>query len=317
MSGMEDLLKSEQMKADGFASGLKALITGTATRDARQKLNEMNASVAKEEEKLAFANQIGQDLALRLTGAGASPDEIQAATAGLVPSASGQAANLAQSKMQKAGHDQQADQNQKQRDHEIELQRMKMEALGLGNEKKEKKHYAEVAKTFRKENKDLLDSRDKLESLKAILDKTPDRVGVEMAKTGLLKFAGEDRVSDADVIRAQRDPSKRAAIARALRLEVSGEALADDRKFYQMILQHADGLITKNLSKKVKGYSQGTAELADLDGAKLESGLRKQLNLKDDAPEPKVLVKKMYSQKANKTRLIYSDGTEQVVDGSQ
>jgi hypothetical protein len=169
------------------------------------------------------------------------------------------------------------------------MQGMKAGALGFKDEKKEKELYAKFAKDFRKENKDVLDAREKMVSLKGILDKTPDRVGVEMAKTGLLKFAGEDRVSDADVARAQRDPSLRAGIARRLKLNQS-------------------------LRKKVKGFSSGTAELAEIDGSKLESGLVKQLGLPDDA---KTIAKKMYSPKRNATKFIYSDGTEEEKPGRQ
>jgi hypothetical protein len=162
----------------------------------------------------------------------------------------------------------------------------KLKLMGFKNEKDEKKQYAKFAGDFRKENKDTLDAWDKLGMLKGVLDKTPDRVGVEMAKTGLLKAAGEDRVSDADVGRAQRDPSYRAEVARRLELEMSGNALADDRKFYQAILEHARKKMSERLKTKVKGYAIGTAELAEVDPNRLESGLLKQLALEEPPPPP-------------------------------
>lgn len=295
-----------------FQQGLSTYNQGKAVESATQRLAELNKQTLAKEERLQASNQIAQELASRLTAAGANPAQIAAASEHIAPSMGAQFQAKENAELQGKSQSFQAGENAKNRAHEMAMQKMKLENMGFKDEKKTAKELATYADKFRKENKDTLDSREKMSALKGILDKTPDRVGVEMAKTGLLKFAGEDRVSDTDVARAQRDPSLRAGIARKLKLEATGEALADDRKFYQMILNHAETKMTETLNKKVKGYSQGTAELAGVDGERLESGLRKQLSL-DSAP--KTVVGKTYYPKVNKTLIKYSDGTEEAKDG--
>jgi hypothetical protein len=297
-----------------FKEGLKDFAVAKGVNDANEQLAQLNQMELAKEEKLAATTQISNSLAMRLGAAGADAAQVESLAGRLAPSAGAQYQAGQNKEMQSSSQSFQGGENEKDRQLQRDLAQMKNDALGLKNPEKEKKLMAGFADKFRKENKTILESRDQLGFLKEILDKTPDRVGIEMAKTGLLKASGEGRVSDADVIRAQRDPSLRAGIARKLKLEATGEALADDRKFYQMILTHVDKKLNETLKKKVKGYSEGAAELADVDGARLESGLRKQLNLSDDA---KTVVGKQYNQKMNKTKLKYSDGSEEIVDGRQ
>ncbi len=278
MAGNDDLFRGFAM----FQQGLSQYNGAKAIEQANTKVNELNQSLLDKDQKMQAMTGVQNDLAMRLSSAGWDASKIGAATQNLAPSMGAQFQADENEHLQANTQSFQSSESAKQRAHELAMQRMKIDQMGMGDPKKEAKVLAGFAKDFRKENKDILDARDKMSSLSGILDKTPDRVGVEMAKTGLLKFAGEDRVSDADVARAQRDPSLRANIARKLKLEVTGEALADDRKFYQSILSHADKMMTKNLHKKVKGYSEGTAALAGIDGSQLEAGLKKQLNLSDD-----------------------------------
>lgn len=313
---LDDLLKG----LGSFKEGLQSLAQGMAVNDARDQLSQINAQVQKESEKQMMAQQVGQDLALRLTKAGADANQIAGATQGILPSANQQQTMTAQKDMQAAGFEQQTKEKGMDRDLAITLKQMEMDRLGLKDDKKEAQIYTKLSDTFRKENKDLVGNWEKVSSLNSVLKSTPDRVGVEMAKTGLLKFAGEDRVSDADVARAQRDPSLRAGIARRLKLEMTGEALADDRKFYQAILTHAEGLMKNKLSEKAKGYSKGSATLSGVDPDKLEKGLRQQLSLQEDAPMklgPPVESGRRFSPKLNQTQITFSDGTTRVVPGKQ
>lgn len=279
---LDDLLKG----LSGFQSGLQSLAQNMAIGDARQQLSEINAQVQDQNEKQAAAQQIGQDLALRLQQAKASPDQIASVTSGLIPSASSTQTVQAQSKMQQEGFQQADKMFDKEAALRLQLEQMKLDALGLKDAKKESQQYTKLSDTFRKENKELVGSWDKVSSLKQILQSTPDRVGVEMAKTGLLKFAGEDRVSDADVARAQRDPSLRAGIARRLKLEATGEALKDDQKFYSAILGHAETLMKEKLANKARGYAKGASELSGVDAKRLESGLFSQLGLEEAPASP-------------------------------
>lgn len=262
-----------------FHEGLKQFAVSKGVNDANEKLSQLNSMEMDRSQRIQAQSQIGNELALRLGAAGADAATINQLAGQLAPSAGAQFQAEENKSLQEVGNQFKADEAQKDREHQERLQKLKLDAMGFKSEKDTKKMLAGFADKFRKENKATLEARDKLDGLKSILDKTPDRVGIEMAKTGLLKFAGEDRVSDADVARAQRDPSLRAGIARRLKLEATGEALKDDRKFYQMILDHAGKKMNETLTKKVKDYAGGTAELADIDGNKLQSGLMKQLGL--------------------------------------
>lgn len=295
MGSNDDLYAGMKM----FQEGLRSMNINRATEEATKKVADINANIKDETEKTAALQNIGQDFAMRLGGLGAEPGQIQAMTGGLVQSASGKAANTAQAGMQGVGIEADTAKQKAQHAHELKLQGMKLDALDLKSGAKEGEKYTKFAQTFRKENKDLLDSRDKVQALYKVLDKTPDRVGVEMAKTGLLKFAGEDRISDADINRAQVDPSWRATVLRRINVEATGEALASERGFYKEILKHADTLINDNISNKVSGYSKGVAELDGSDGDRLEKGLRSQLMLKDreaaQAPPPGTIKAKLQS----------------------
>ena len=312
---LDDLLKGLAV----FNQGIKEFAVSRGVNDANEQLAQINqaeqAKLMKTEEAAQARMNLGNELGLRLAGAGADASVINQLTSQLAPSAGAKFQAGENRALQSDSQEFKASESKKDRQHQLEMQRLKGEQMGVKDAKKERQLYAGFADKFRKENQGAVDAKEKLSALRSILDLTPDRVGIEMAKTGLLKFAGEDRVSDADVARAQRDPSARAGIARRLKLEATGEAIKDDRKFYQMILNHAEKKLKETLSQKVKGYSQGTAELADVDAAKLESGLVKQLGLEES--QAKTVAKKFYNAKQNKTKVVYSDGSEEILDGRQ
>jgi hypothetical protein len=301
MAEMDDLFKSIQM----FTGAVKQYQTQQAVNDATKMMEELQSQALDEKQRLQANQQVGNALALSLTGIGADAASVQAATQGLIMSPTAQATTIAQAEMQASGEAGQTKRAQMGIDSQAALTTQKetgdTKRTGMNNETaikvaeigaesrskaaadKEKQSYVKFADKFRSEKKATLDARTKLGSLRELLQQTPSRVGVEMAKTGLLKFSGEDKISDTDIARAERDPSMRASIARRIGLEMTGESLADDRTFYGAILTHAEKMMNKKLRDDISGYSKGVGILSEIDPSKLEEGLIAQLGV---APKP-------------------------------
>lgn len=91
MSGNEELMKAMSM----FKEGISDYQTQQAVNDATRKVQALQQTQLDEKDRLIANQQIGQELALKMTAAGSQPAKIQAATEGLVPSASMESQNVA------------------------------------------------------------------------------------------------------------------------------------------------------------------------------------------------------------------------------
>ncbi len=117
MGSNDDLFKAMEM----FAGGMRQYHTQQAVNDATKQLQDMHAQQLEEKDQLIANQAIGNELALRLTGIGASPQAVSAATEGLVQSASGRATNMAQKEMQTAGQTFQAGESSNARRQQSEM----------------------------------------------------------------------------------------------------------------------------------------------------------------------------------------------------
>lgn len=170
MSGNDNLLKSFAM----FSNGMKELAASMAVKDARQQLAEVHAQGLKEDETFAMSQRVGQDLALRLSQAGSSPDQIAAATQGLVPSANNVYTTSSQAKMQSAGHDFQGGQNDKDRKLQWDIANLRINKEGAGqpsimDETMERELAKEMVEFNRKELPVLGENIGKLETALSII----------------------------------------------------------------------------------------------------------------------------------------------------
>ncbi len=79
---LDELLQGLQV----FQQGMQQLAIGNATRDANQRLTEINTTISNDNEKRIATSQLGQELALRMSGIGAAPGQIEALAQRLSPS---------------------------------------------------------------------------------------------------------------------------------------------------------------------------------------------------------------------------------------
>lgn len=340
---MSDLLESIKM----FGEGLVSLNKQSAIKDARAKLAEMNASVAKEDEKLAFANQIGQDLALRLTGAGAAPAEIQAVTEGLVPSASGQAANASSQKMQEASHrnaeklkqidvesDAAAAKNKLEGEHknavrlkqmEIDaakdLQTMKNEALVGKQKAKQGAFLTGYQNKYNKETEKLNQGIQVMDTADQVL-RMGNPIGDASVGVMFARASGDvGAVSDYAEQKFKGSKGLLERIAQAKSEWSSGTMSEDNRKFMLELSQKYREAKKKQIKEVAHRYSRQAHQAASRTGfdttpEEMYEGITGSPP-EPEAPAAKVLAKKLYSAKMNKTKLIYTDGSEEIVDGSR
>lgn len=112
MSGLSEMLDGLKMLKEGITQ----YQVNSATQDAIGQLAEINKGITDKNERSIAAQQASQNLALRMVGAGASPGQVQAATEGLLPSASSIAQISGQERMQASGQTFQGQQNELNRE---------------------------------------------------------------------------------------------------------------------------------------------------------------------------------------------------------
>jgi len=99
MAEMDDLFKSLQL----FSGAVKQYQTQQAVNDATKMMEELQSQALDEKQRLQANQQVGNALAMSLTGIGADAASVQAATQGLIMSPTAQATNIAQAEMQATG----------------------------------------------------------------------------------------------------------------------------------------------------------------------------------------------------------------------
>lgn len=259
MAGFDDMIKGMQMLQDGIAT----YQTSQAVNAAADQLAAANKGLADDKVKFDNAQAIGQDLALRLSGIhGMTQDKIAGAVSGILPSASSQGQIMGQERMQSAKLAQEVSENDKDRKLKRDLFGMKSDKDAAKTDQMQQKRIMDRAQTFYKDNQKHIESIDKLAQLQKLIDTNPSQIGINLAKTALLREAGEDRVSNEDIIRGERDPSARQAIIRKMNLEFTGEALKDDRVFYSALLKGLRQGTKQRLRERVRGYADSIGEIS-------------------------------------------------------
>lgn len=314
MSGNEELMNAMKM----FRQGVTDLNTRMAVNDARAKLADMNTQVLKEEERLAFANQIGQDLALAMTGAGAAPEQVQAATQGLVPSASNTQTTRAQMEMHAAGQEGENRRADNKNATDLEIAKMRNEVLAGGQDSKLSKFKTARMDKFDARVKSDISAIQNLGSLQEVMNSTDNPMGTNLIRYGLLAAAGAKPISDEEFARADAVPSYREKIARRLEIEITGKERDNVKAFYNKVVNVLGQRAKQRLKKQISGEAAATSELApEISASEFESALTKRYGAALDESGPQVETDRQYSKSRNQTRIMYNDGTSRVVPGDQ
>ncbi len=201
---LDDLIKSVEM----FKQGVSEYQTTQAVADARQSLSQATLNAKNEDERFKQAQGIGQDLALRLTAANVSPERIQSAIGGLVPSASvteqGKQ-NIAgeQVKMSSTEGGSPFGLEKTKSETAIAIAKMHLDAALGKNATKEANDMNKYVTDFSKQpqNKPIFDSINKLDEALGSLNQNQGKMGAtmatEMAKLGVIRsVAGRVNVQE-------------------------------------------------------------------------------------------------------------------------
>lgn len=115
MSGLGEYLEALKMQTEAFKQGVTQLATQQAVNDATRKLQDLNQQQLDEKQRLMANQQVGNELALRLTGVGAQPGQVAQATSGLLQDANVMGQNVATAERQADQQDWQSGENALQR----------------------------------------------------------------------------------------------------------------------------------------------------------------------------------------------------------
>lgn len=288
MSGNDEMMKAFQM----FSDGMKQYQTTQAVNDAAEQLNVANANAKDEQDRMVHAQHIGQDLALRLTAAHASPDAIAAATSGLMPSASLQAqsqATLDLEKMKTASAEKIHTEAAK---NAYAIAELNASSKNAASDRKASESMMKFGTEFgaQKQIKPILEGLPKidkaLESIKANKGQMGVTAVVELAKLGAIRDAA-GRVNEKEIEAANESPSMRAQLWKRAGLEATGETPANVQEFWIKYLSQAKQSANDHLKTSIEGFAEGKATFNDkLDPAKIKKGLKLQYGIKDPADNP-------------------------------
>ncbi len=250
MSGFDEMLRGMEFGTKMFAQGMTQLGTQKAVNDATKQLQELNLQQLEEKERLAANQQVGNELALRLTAAGSSPDQIKAATDGLLPSAGSMAQVQGQERMSDKG---QANQLQIAREHNESAERI----AGIrGNFQKDKtqnaaesKFLKETVADFDKYAKKPMDALNQIQQAKAaIVSGNP--IGDKSVTNFMARASGEvGALTEADKAPFGGSQALQAKISQAAENLKSGKFTAENRKLVSDLLNTFENTHKANLQR--------------------------------------------------------------------
>lgn len=247
---------------DNFSQGVSEYQTTQAVNDARQQLAQLQQS--EQDKGILFQKtaQVGQDLALRLTAANASPEKIAAATGSLAPSASMSEQVQSTERGQSLGYNKALDVEKLKAASNENIAHIHADALLGKDTAKENNLMNNHVTKFASipENKTLLDSVTKLDESLGLIDQNKGQMGATMAtqlaKVGLARSIG-GRFNPADFAAADESPSIRAKIWKELGLQTSGEVPSNIQDFWRSTISTLKDKAQARLKAAVEGHITG------------------------------------------------------------
>lgn len=100
-------------------------------------------------------------------------------------------------------------------------------------------------------------------------------------------------------------------------IEIMKGGIRDQHQHYLKNVKSSADTLGWNYKALIPDYEESTAAPAEAPPSQAGQAEAQGAAPKPAAPEAKKVVHKQYSKSANKTKLIYSDGTEEIVDGQQ
>lgn len=273
---LDDLLKGLSV----FNQGLREYAINQGVNDVTKQIQELNQQALDEKERLVATTQVANDLALKLGAAGADASLIGQLAGQLAPSAGAQFQAQENMKSQERSQGFQtaerraaqafsAEQADKNRAQQLKIAEINLAAKKdvAGSKKSANDTALELKqiKDFRQANKALFEAHDAADQMGAYLQPVNGRIDqaqVAAAMTKLIRASGDTRVSDEDIARAGANQDVRSSIARKLKVNLSGEAIKNDVKFYTALSEVLKTRIKEKLGKNANNHARAFSNIA-------------------------------------------------------
>ncbi len=274
-----------------FKEGVSQYQTSQAVNEARSQLDQINTTEKNKDLAFQKSSIVGRDLALRLTGAGASAERVQAAVGGLVPSASAVETNASQAEMQQKNL---TSEEKRAFEHNQTLRDIAGLKNTAGDAKQAAKDMNEMQTKFEKmpQVKPLLTALPTLQDASNKMHENAGKFGstaiTNLVQMGIVK-ASVARVTEKELAAANESPSAAAKLKKQYGLQMTGEVPTNVQDFWTKIVDQQLADSKKQLRSHVASYSQSNPKV---DATALQRGLNMRHNLTD----PRVQAAEAYLQ---------------------
>jgi hypothetical protein len=275
-----------------FGNGIREYQQTQAVNEAQAKMQEINAAGMKEQERTAAVSQLGQGLALRLTGAHADPAAISAAVATLTPSAS-------EHDQAKIGQETSAAHNTSAEKIAAGNNATTLAAAGIKSEgqkaKDEKKNIEGMNKHIKEfadmpHVKEILKGLPKLQKSLESLNAGDGKFGVntliELSKLGAIRDAA-GRVNEKEIEAANESVSVRQNLWKRSSLASTGQPPKDVMQFWKAYLGNSVNESQKELHDAAEGHAQSLATVdPSVDSNQIASAIHQRFGIKGPKANP-------------------------------
>lgn len=275
---LDDFLKGISV----FNKGLTDLATAQAVSDAKEDLEDLKLTFAEREgmtpEQVGVEsknyeearNAVSQNLALRLGQAGASASQIQL---------------LSQQLGMTEPEQRRLDLQRQQLDQRKDIAEIQADArfkvAQANKSSKQGEVLRKVEDTFMKRNKEIISGLEKVAPLKANFLKSPNRKSaIELLKTGIMKAAGETRISDADVDRIGFPNSYAGRTWREVMLTFTDGISEEEQQYFEKVVNTMQETGVNMLRDKAKAFVESQKAIdPGINSQRLKSALERSLGV--------------------------------------
>lgn len=266
--GLDDVLKSFA----AFNQGMTQYKISQATNQAQEQLQSLQANEDMKKDlnlRLQAQTGIANELALKMTGAGANASEIGAATSNLGLSAGQQAlmglvpASESFKRQQVPGY------GNLSSDVKYEADMKAAKEGGKAGQTLSKEELADMRNFgISAANKPYIEGLQEAKALQQALKPINGRVDPAQVIAGIrryIKASGDNRISNEDIKGARPNQSTKKAIARKLGIEVSDQALQSDVNFFNIVANNLVEYNASTLRQRVNDWGKSFAETKGTD----------------------------------------------------
>lgn len=315
---LDTLLKATR----AFKEGISEFQTEQAVNDAREQLNQLTYD---EKNKGAFLQQqakVANDLALRLTAAHAAPQVIAQATSGLLAPASVTQTNEAQAQMQAQSEKFKAVENQLNRESAEKIAGIRSTgANDMRKSAQEVRFLKDVQQQFNTAAKKPIDALNQINVAKEVVS-TGNPIGDKSVTNFLARASGEvGALTEADKAPFGGSQALDQKLAQATENMKSGKFTPANRELVKNLLDTFEKVNKANIEKIRQQHAKRAMVSVDKGRFNInESDLIQSMGGEASSSPAsgsaaRVVAKKFYSPSQNKTKLVYTDGSEDILDG--